>query len=221
MRLLEDDEAVAPPSASTRLDDVPLPYTRKARDLAPSFPAGQKRILEIDNAFVFRFTHGRTRVLTWLDEKRQVMWLCAADLRRANDDYDVFVDLHRRGELLPGESDVRRLDDERLLELAYWIRQEVPTWVVHAQSNPEAEHPFQLPGGACIYVFARDVGELWVAMPTLLAEDLGIPDQLRSLIVALVTHTLGGADATEWEARGDWPTGRALRNYELALVWVK
>jgi hypothetical protein len=149
------------------------------------------------------------------------MWLCAADLRREDDDYDTFLELHRRDELLPGPDDAKRLEDEALLELASWIRETVPDWVSSAHADQRKELRFRIPGGACAFIFAKGAGELWLALPTLLAEELGMADPIRGLIVATVTNALGGAEVTAWETRSDWPTGRRLRNYELAYVWVK
>jgi hypothetical protein len=221
LRLLREDERVPVPPIGARLDDIDLPFTRKAHDLAPVFPANQIRILELGGAFVFRFTHGRTRVLTWLDEQRQIMWLVGADLRREDEDYDRYLDLDRRDELLPGAEDETRLEGEELLQLAHWIQGHVPDWVAQAQAQPTSEHPLVLPGGAQVIIFASADDEVWVALPTLLAAELGIADPVRSLIVATVTQALGGAAATEWEPRHDWPTGRDLRSYEIAYVWVR
>jgi hypothetical protein len=223
LRCLRDDLAAAVPAPSERIDDLAHRVMRKANDLAPAYPANQIRILEIADPFVFRFTHGRDRVITWLDEDRNIMWLCGSDLRRADDDYDRYVEMYGRSELLPAEEDDLRLEDETLLQLAFTIRGEAPRWLAEARQGAGTECSFELPGGAPVLVFVRPGAseEVWVALPTMLAEELGIADTVRGLIVATITELLGGPALTDCEQRSDWPTGRALRNYELAYFWVK
>jgi hypothetical protein len=223
MRCLREDFAVGVPAPSERVDDLTHRVMRKANDLAAAYPANQIRILEIADPFVFRFTHGRDRVITWLDQETNIMWLCGADLRRADADYDRYVDLHGRQELLPAEEDGLRLENEVLLQLAFSIRQDAPQWLADARQAAGTECSFELPGGAPVLVFVRPGAseEVWVALPTMLAEELGIPDTVRGLIVATITELLGGPALTDCEQRSDWPTGRALRNYELAYFWVK
>lgn len=222
LRCLRDDLRLPEPARSTQLDELDHRVLRKAADLAPAHPRNQVRILEIDEPPVFRFTHGRDRVITWLDEEADVLWICGCDLRRENAAYDRYLDLHRRNELLPSEEDGRRLEDEALLNLAATIRDEVPRWVEQARVGAGSEHRFELPGGAPVLIFVRSgtTEEIWVALPTMLAEDIGLAATVRGLIVATVTEALGGSARAECEERSDWPTNRPLRNYEVAFFWV-
>src|SRR6266487_1321872 len=107
------------PSAAVPLDDLEHPVLKKAADLAPAHPDNQIRIQAIEDTMVYRFTHGRHRVLTWLDADSNIVWLCGADLRRENEGYDRFIGRHERDELLPGENDLVRLEDEAILLLAH------------------------------------------------------------------------------------------------------
>jgi hypothetical protein len=147
--------------------------------------------------------------------------VCGADLRRANEGYDLFINLHRRGELLPGEADKRRLEDEAILFLAYAIRDGAPKWVEEARANPMTERRFVLPGGAALrlyYTPGDSAAGVWAALPTLLANELGLPDRVRGLVVAAITQALGGA-GVDFEQRHDWPTG-PLQNFEVAYFWL-
>lgn len=222
LRCLREDLRLPDPPRSTRLDELDHRVLRKAAGLAPAHPRNQVRILEIDDPLVFRFTHGRDRVITWLDEHADILWICGCDLRREDTAYDRYLDLHRRGELLPAEEDGQRLEDEALLQLAATIREEVPRWVAQARVEADSEHRFELPGGAPVLVFVRSgtTEEIWIALPTMLAEDIGLPATVRGLVVATVTETLGGPATAECEERSDWPTNRPLRNYEVAFFWI-
>ena len=166
---------------------------------------------------VYRFTHGRQRVLTWLDADSNVVWLCGADLRRENEGYDLFIGRHERDELLPGENDLVRLEDEAILLLAHAIRDGAPEWVEDVRAHPRTERRFVLPGGATLRLyFAPGDGAdaVWAAIPTLLANELGIPDRMRGLAVAAIR---AGVD---FEQRYEWPTG-PLRNFEVAYFWLR
>lgn len=222
LRCVREDLRLPDPPASTRLDELDHRVLRKAKDLAAAHPRNQVRILEIDETLVFRFTHGRDRVITWLDEPTDILWICGCDLRREDAAYGRYLDLHRRRELLPGEADAERLEDEALLQLAATIREEVPRWVAQARADPGREHRFELPGGAPVVMFVRGgaTEEVWIALPTLLAEDIGLPATVRGLVVACVTEVLGGPGTAECEERSDWPTNRPLRNYEVAFFWI-
>lgn len=216
------DLGLSIPAAAIRLDDVDHPVLRKAAELAPAHPENQIRIQAIGDTMVYRFTHGRNRVLTWLEHDTNIVWVCGADLRREDDGYDAFLALHDRGELLPGEADTRRLEDEAILELGHTIRDGASAWVEDARQHPGTERRFILPGGATVRLFfapGEGTSGLWAAIPTLLANELGLPGKVRGLAVAAITETLGGTDI-EFEQRHDWPTGRSLQNFEVAFFWV-
>jgi hypothetical protein len=221
LRCMREDLAVEIPPPSLSLEALVHPLMRKANDLAVDYPENQIRIQEIDDTLVYRFTHGRLRVLTWRDASG-IIWLCGAAIRRQDAGYDQFIALHRRGELLASAEDERRLDDERLLAFANEIRRSVPTWLAEARTRTNEECRFQLPGGIEILLFVEpgETEAIWLALPTLLAEELGLHEAFRALIIATITAELGGA-MTDYESRSDWPTGRSLRNYEMAYFWLR
>jgi hypothetical protein len=216
------DLGVDVPPPPEPLDDVSHPVLEKARALAAAHPENQVRIQGIGDAMVYRFTHGRLRALTWLDPETEILWVCGVDMRRENEGYDLFISRHRDGALLPGEGDVRRLEDEAILELVRAIRDGAPHWVEEARARPDVEVQFTLPGGASIrmyYTRSEGVEALWAAIPTLLAAELGLPDRARALVVASISEVLGGTP-DDLEQRYDWPTG-SLQNFEVAFFWLR
>lgn len=221
LRCLRDDLGLALPTVpAASLDDIDDPVLRKARSLGPAFPENQVRIVEIEDTLVYRFTHGRMRVLTWRSPETGVIWVCAADLRRENEGYDEFIQLHRQGLLLPSAEDDRRLRQEAGLALARQIAADAGSWLAHARKYPGQECRFALIGGAevVLMVEAGEFEAVWLAVPTLLAAKLGLPPKIRTLIVAAIEQALGVE--AEYEERHDWPTGR-LRNYELVHLWLR
>lgn len=217
------DLGIGVPPAGTALDEVAHAVLEKGRELAPAHPANQVRIQAIEETLVYRFTHGRHRVITWLEQDTEILWLCAADLRRENEGYDLFLSRHGRGELLPGDADQRRLEDEAILTLARAIRAGAPGWVADATAHPNEERRAVLPGGANIRLFSAPgdgADALWAAIPTLLASELGLTDRARGLVVAAITEALGGEAANvDFEQRHEWPTG-PLQNFEVAFFWL-
>jgi len=210
------------PGAASRLDDIQHPVLEKASELASAHPANQVRIQAIEDTMVYRFTHGRHRVLTWLDQETNIVWICGVDLRREDEGYDSAVALHASRGLLPGQADRRRLEDEAIFELGSAIREHAPEWVADTRANPNTERQFVLPGGATIRLYYEpgdEVHALWTAFPTLRAEELGLPATVRALAMAAVSEALGGAN-TEFEQRYDWPTGQPLQNFEVAFFWL-
>jgi hypothetical protein len=150
------------------------------------------------------------------------MWLCHVDLRREDEDYDEVIGLHARGQLLPTADDARRLQDEAILELARGIRDNAGSWLEAARARPGDECPFTLPGGATGILLLRPgdgTDEVWAALPTLLAEEIGMASTVRELVLAAISEALGGADVP-LEQRADWPTGRPLRHYEIVFFWL-
>jgi hypothetical protein len=216
------DLGIAVPPKTDRIEELNHAVLDKAAELAPAHPENQVRIQAIKDTMVFRFTHGRHRVATWLDETTNTLWVCGADLRRENEGYDYFIDRHARDELLPGEDDQRRREDEAILVLARTIRDGAADWVVDVREHLGSERRFALPGGAQIRFFgvrANGEVEIWAAIPTLLADELGLPASVRSLIVAAITEALGGPDVVDFDERHEWPVG-PLQNFEVAFFWL-
>jgi hypothetical protein len=205
------------PDADVDLGTIDHPAIRKAHDFAATYPANLIRVLEIRETMVFRYTHGRLRVATWLDENG-IMWLCAAD-ERDDDTYDFIVDLYESGELLPDERDSLRLEVEAAGRFVTEVREQVPRWVRVAREDPDKQHTFELRGGNTIRLFVRsgDLLEVWVALPTLTAGPGGLHPRMRGLILALIQEELGG-DA-EWSDVYDWPIGK-LDHHEVAHLGI-
>ena len=149
--------------------------------------------------------------------------MCGADIRRENEGYDLFIGQHERGELLPDAADVERLEDEAILALAHEIKNGAGSWIADSRAHPYIERRVVLLGGATLRLFcapSEGSNATWVAIPTLLADELGLPESVRALIVAAVTEALeGAAAAVDWEQRHDWPTG-PLQHFEVAYFWL-
>jgi len=213
-RCLSVDLRHALPSAGVDIGAIDHPVMRRARELTPSFPASLARVAEIDGTHVFRFTHGRDRVATWLDEHTGTIWVCAVD-GRDEETNDHFRDLHARGELLPGGDDVLRERVEAAGRFVAAAREGVPRWLDEAHVRPNHDVTRTLPGGQTVRVLFRPgaVEEFWLAMPTL-ATPGGLAPRLRGVVVAAAQEHPG---EIEWEQRDDWPTGE-LRGHEIAFV---
>jgi len=189
----------------------------KARELAPSFPQNLIRIQGIGDAMVYRFTHGRRRIIAWHDTEADIVWVCASELR-ADDTYDDIIQLHERDELLPGTDDADRLAREGGLLLGRELIDAVPGWVRTTRDRTGQEQRFRLGGGVEIRMLCRrddTIEEFWIAVPTLTADVLGLSPNARAMVAALVEREVG-EDAI-WEARYDWPTG-SLHGWEVARL---
>lgn len=215
--LYVDLEEECPPP-ETDLSTLEHPIVRKVRELAASYPANLVRIQEIRDTMVYRFTHGRMRVATWLDDAGTI-WICAAD-ERDEDTYEFIVDLHTAGELLPGDRDALRLEVEAAARFVSEVRERVPKWVDEARGDPGQEHTFVFEGGNAIRLFVRegDLIEIWVALPKLTAGAGGLDPRMRGLVLAAIQERFDDSEA-EWSARHDWPTGELL-HHEVAHLGI-
>ena len=218
LRCLADDLKIPVPPPALDLGELEHKVLKKGRELATSYPQGQVRVASIDDATVFRFTHGRNRALTWYDESANVIWVCAVDLRE-DDTYDEFLRLHERNQLLASEADYRRREVESAYTLVRAIRAGAPQWLHDACTHPAEERRHRLPGGAeiLLYIIGKSgVEEIWLAMPTLTAPPptVGLAPRTRALIAAQLELAIG---ESEWEQRYDWPTAR-LQHYEVAYL---
>jgi len=207
------------PALASGFDELTHPMFDKARTLASTYPQNLVRIQGITDALVYRFTHGRWRVVTWHDTEMQVIWICACELR-SDDTYDDVLALHARGELLPDDADEARLSEEAALRLGRELMSAIPSWIRSAREHDGAEQRFTLSNGAQVRLLIRrshGLEELWLAMPTLTAGVPGLSPNTRALIAALAERELDN-DAV-WETRHDWPTGSLLR-WEVARLGV-
>jgi hypothetical protein len=205
------------PSGDVPLGDVEHPIIRKACELVHSFPANTIRINAIRDEMVYRFTHGRHRVVAWLEHERGILWICAVD-ERDDDTYDRFVDLHDHGELLPGEDDARREQVEAATQFVRAVQRSLPSWIAGARADAGKEHRHDLSPGCQIRIFVQpgEPEEIWIALPTLTAPGGGLTPRMRGLVVAIAQDAVEDA---EWEERYDWPTGQ-LPGYEVVYLGV-
>lgn len=215
LRCLMLDLHMLPPPATMQLCDLDHPIMDKARQLAPSHPLNQVRVHDIDDDRVFRFTHGRRRVFTWLDEERDLFWVCGVD-ERNDDTYNWILDLYENGELLPNEEDALREAVEVEAHFLSFVRREVPLWLGRARAASGRPHGLVTPSGAEMVLYidrSSEVEEIWVAMPTMDAR-AGLLPKMRGFVLTVLEVSLPEAI---WEQRPDWPTG-ALPHYEIAYL---
>jgi hypothetical protein len=201
------------PGPDVQIGSLDVPILVKARSLAPSYPSNLIRIQEIRDTLVYRYTHGRQRVVVWLDRDRSILWVCAAD-ERDGETYDSFVDLHEHGELLPSYDDELRLAAEAATRFADSIADELPVFLAEARASQNTELVRPLRSGGEIRMLVSTtlgVEELWVALPTLQAPG-GLTPRMRALALVVLERELNDA---VWEQRYDWPTGQ-LADYEIA-----
>ena len=83
LRCVTDDLNLALPPLDVYLGALDHPALREVRRLAAESPIGQKRILAIDHPLVYRMRVGGDRGATWVDDERNVLWLCALRRRQA------------------------------------------------------------------------------------------------------------------------------------------
>jgi hypothetical protein len=205
------------PPADMDIGAIDHPILRKAREFAGSYPQNTIRIQQIQDAMVYRFTHGRDRVATWLDEERGILWVCAVD-ERDEDTYDFFVGLHADGELLPGSDDALREEVEAAARFANAVRRDVPLWLTEAREHAGTQRVHELPGGAKLrlYIQSGNPEAVWIALPTLTGPS-GLTPRMRALVIAVAQEQLPDG---EWEQRYDWPTGQ-LPSHEIAYLGLR
>lgn len=216
LRLLRD-LGIAIPELASGLDELSHPMFDKAHALAAAYPQNLVRIQGITDALVYRFTHGRRRVVTWHDTEKQVIWICACELR-SDDTYDDVLTLHTSGELLPDDADHERFGQESALRVVRELVESVPEWIRAARSNRGIEQRIVMHDGAQVRMIVQDDGdlqELWIAMPTCEAAVPGLHPNVRAALVAIAVQSF--AEPSAWEVRYDWPTGPLLR-WEVARL---
>ena len=105
--------------------------------------------------------------------------------------------------------------------MARAIKQGVAEWTSRAIRESGTEHRWQLPDGTRVHLYVRacnDRLELWVAAPTLAAEEPAVVDRARELIIAALLEEASARDrarSAEWSAKrrvASWDTVRRPRN---------
>lgn len=210
LRCLANDLGVDVPGLQVDLGELDHPFMDELRRVAPAAPEGQKRILSIDHPLVYRIRVSSGRGATWLDEQRNIVWLCAAHRReQASDDdaYAHFAELHASGQLLPGEDDDLRDRAEAAIRLQRGLTADLLELLDLALAEDGVEHHRDLGDWLpcrILVLQGEGIQEIWCALSVRGANETFIPAPIRDvLFVALEAHVAPAL----FEARNDWPTG--------------
>lgn len=210
IRCLVDDLTLGLPGLDVDLGEIDQPLLEEVRRLAPTSPQGQKRILAIDHPLVYRVRVSDYRGATWVDEERDIVWLCAARTREEGSDEDAyryFGHLHERGNLLPTDNDYLRNRAEGAIRLQRGLTAELLGLVDQAMATPGTEYRQDLGESLPCRVLVLEGGgvhEIWCALGTRAIDGSGVKPQLRDLLFAALE---GHVAPALFEPRSDWPTG--------------
>lgn len=210
IRCLIDDRRLELPGLDVDLTEIDHPFLGEVRRLAPTSPQVQKRILAIAHPLVYRVRVSDYRGATWVDEERNILWLCAARRREEGseeDAYSYFQHLSEQGHLLPTDDDYLRDRTEAAIRLQRGLTTEVFALVDEALDTPGNEYHQDLGQWLpCrILVLESDgVQEIWCALGTRAVDGTGIKPQLRDVLFAALERHVSPA---LFEPRTDWPTG--------------
>jgi hypothetical protein len=224
LRLLTDDLRLPIPPPEVTLDNLAHPVLKKAHGYAPSHPQNQIRIESITDTMVYRFTHGRSRVATWLETPSDIVWVCAEDIRRdgASDDvYEYIERLHAQGALLPVKEDATRIRLENVFRFQNDLAREAPSALNAAERQAGEPLRFTLTPlqvqCELLVVSEEELEEVWLSVSSITGLGKHLQEKTRQFIFAVFKQT---ARSAQWEERGDWPT-RPLEWYEVALLGVR
>lgn len=210
IRCLVDDLGIEVPGLDVDLADVDHPLLQEVRRLAPASPQGQKRILAIDHPLIYRIRVSDYRGATWVDEVRNIVWLCAARAREEGSDedgYRYFQHLHEQGNLFPTGDDYLRDRAEGVIRLQRGLTAELLALVDQALATPGNEYVQDLGGWLPCRVLVLESGglqEIWCALGTRAVDGTGVKPRLRDLLFAGLERRIAPAI---FEPRTDWPTG--------------
>lgn len=221
LRCLRDDLRLQLPPIETDLGKIEHPLLEETRRLAPTAPAGQKRILAIEHPLVYRLRHGRWRGATWLEDDAERFWLCGAALREQgarNDPYELFVALHDAGRLLPDGDDRLRDAAERNARIIDAAADSIEGALKDASEHTGQDVPLRLDGLVDLRLHVTAPGdEVWVAIATRATDERVVEEILRNVLFRLVFEAAG---AELWEPRPDWPSGQ-LAWFEVARLGLR
>lgn len=223
IRCLTEDLGIDLPSLDESLDDLDHPWLDELDRVADTSPQGQKRIESIDHPLVFRLRVSDHRGATWVDEERQVVWLCAVHKREdgsEDDAYEWFRGLHTSGELLPTEADLDRLLIDAAIQVFRTAERELLQLVDEAIAQPGNELAKDLGSWLpCrVVVFEADgVQEIWCAISGRDTNGGFVSERMKNgLFVSLEAHL----QPVEMEARHDWPGGQ-VEWFEVVRLGIR
>jgi hypothetical protein len=221
IRCVRDDLGLPLPPVEVSIASLEHPLIAEVRRLAPSAPRGQKRILAVGPALVYRVRHGRWRGATWIEREDRRFWLCAGARREegSNEDaYEVFAALHRAGRLLPDDDDRLRDALERNARIIDDAAHVIVPALADAFDHRDRDLAVQLGGlvDARLHVAAPG-DEVWVAIATQAADGRFVEERLRDVLFGLALEAAG---AELWEPRADWPGGE-LAWFEVARLGLR
>lgn len=210
IRCLTTDLGIELPGLDVDLGRLDHPWMDELRRIVPHSPTGQKRILSIGSPMVFRLRVSNERGATWVEEARDVVWLCAVQRREDGSDDDAFVwfaELHGNDQLLPTGDDRLRDDAEAVLRFHKTLMRELLTLVDAALDDVEHELASDLGEWLPCRILVRrsdDLEEIWCALGTRGSDGAFVPENQRDLLFAELERHVHPA---MFEARNDWPTG--------------
>jgi hypothetical protein len=210
VRCLVDDLGIEIPGLDVDVGEIDHPLLEEVRRLTPTSPKGQKRILAIDRPLIYRVRVSEYRGATWVDDERDIVWLCAARRRQEGSDedaYSYFEDLHEQGNLLPADDDYLRDRAEAAIRLQRGLTAELLALVDQALATQGTEYRQGLSAWLPCRVFVLESGgvqEIWCALGTRATDGTGVKPQLRDLLFAALEQHVAPA---LFEPRSDWPTG--------------
>ena len=212
LRCLTDDLGIEIPGLEVDLGVLDHPLLAELRRVTPTSPDGQKRILSIDHPLVYRIRVSSGRGVTWFEETKQVVWLCAARRREQDSDDDAyrhFARLHASAQLLPDDDDDMRDRAEAAIRLQRGVTADLLDLVNVALTDEGNENHRDLGDWLpcrILVLHSDDVEEIWCALSVRGTDGSFVPEPIRDLLFAALEQHVAPA---LFEARNDWPDGDA------------
>jgi len=210
LRCLADDLDLDVPPLDVDLGDLDHPFLTELRRVTPASPQGQKRVLSIDHPLVYRIRVSAHRGVTWVDDERSIVWLCAARRREQDSDddaYAYFAELHAAAALLPDADDRLRDRAEAAVRLQRGLNAHLLDVVDSALAQKSVEQRVDLGGWLpcrVLVVGGVDLQEVWCALSVRAVDDSHISEALRDVLFAALENHIAPAVS---EPRADWPVG--------------
>jgi hypothetical protein len=159
---------------------------------------------------VYRLRVSDERGATWLEESRNVVWLCGVHRREEGSDDDAFAwfaDLHGSAHLLPTDDDRLRDVAEGVLRFHKTLTSDLLQLVDAALVNVEHELTMDLGEFLPCRALVRSsdgLQEIWCALSTRGNDGDFVSEKQRDLLFAELEQHL---QPVMFEARNDWPSG--------------